>query len=162
MITLRTEILIFAPQQRCFDLARSVEMHVLGAKSIKGKAVAGRTAGLSEWHDQTTWSARFLGMRFALTTEITEFDAPHHFADVLYRGLLAHFGHQYTFQPIGAAQTLMTDEFSFESPLGVLGRLLDQVILRPRMQAAADARILTLKRVAESEQWQKYVPAAVK
>ena len=161
MITLRTEILVFAPQQRCFDLARSVEMHVLSAKPIGGKAVAGRTAGLSERHDRTTWSARFFGVRFTLSTEITEFDAPHHFADVLCRGMLAHFGHQYTFQPIGAAQTRITDELSFESPLGVLGRLFDRVILRSWMQAAANFRALCLKRIAESEQWQKYVPGAV-
>jgi len=158
MINLRTEITVFAPVERCFDLARSVEMHISGAAPIYGKAIAGRTAGLSEQYDRTTWSARFFGMRFTLTTEITEFDYPRSFSDVMCRGMFAHFGHRYSFQPLSEAQTLMTDKFSFESPLGILGRLFDRIILRPRMQAAADFRALTLKRVAESEQWRRYLP----
>ena len=70
MITLYTQTIINAPRERCFDLARSVDVHTLTARSIDGKAVAGRVSGLAEQGEWTTWSARFFGVRFRLTTQI--------------------------------------------------------------------------------------------
>ena len=121
MITLRTETVIFAPPERCFDLARSVDLHAASAAAIHGRATAGRTAGLATLGDRTTWSARFFGLRFLLTMGITAFDRSRGFSDVLCSGLFRHFGHVYTFQPVGLAQTVMTDEFSFQSPFGLVG-----------------------------------------
>ena len=157
MVRLQTETMILAPPERCFDLARSVDLHAASASVIHGKAVAGRTAGLSMLGDRTTWSARFFGMRFSLTTEITAFDQPRSFSDVLCAGLFTHFGHVYTFQPMSAGQTLMTDVFSFQSPFGVLGAVLDAIILRHRMRTVMDFRADYLKHIAESGEWRTYL-----
>jgi len=153
MITLRTETVICAPPARCFDLARSVDLHAAGASSIQGKAAAGRTAGLSVLEDETTWSARFFGLRFSLTTRIAEFDRPHGFSDVQCAGLFRHFGHVYTFRPDGPARTLMTDEFSFQSPFGLVGAAFDAFVLRRQMQRVMESRARCVKRAAESEEW---------
>ncbi len=157
MITLRTKTLILAPPERCFDLARSVDLHAASAAMIHGKATAGRAAGMAAGGDRTTWSARFFGMRFSLTTEITAFNRPHGFSDNLYVGLFSHFGHVYTFVPFGPMQTVMTDEFSFQSPFGFVGAALDALILRRRMWAVLKARAHYIKRVAESEGWRRYL-----
>ncbi len=157
MITLRTETVILAPQERCFDLARSVGLHAVSAAVIHGKVTAGRMAGLAALGDRTTWSARFFGMRFSLTTEITAFDRPRGFSDVLYAGLFSHFGHVYTFTPTSPTQTVMTDEFSFQSPFGCVGAALDALVLRRRMRAVLESRAHYVKRVAESEEWHKYL-----
>ncbi len=157
MVRLHTQIIIHAPQQRCFDLTRSVDVHTLTARPISGKAVAGRVSGLSGLGDWTTWSARFFGMRFRLTTEITAFDYPNGFSDTLRSGLFAHFGHVYTFEDRGGGQTRFTDTFSFQSPLGLLGALVDCVVLRGRMKAVDEARACEIKRLAESEEWKKYL-----
>lgn len=150
MITLQTETLMQAPPERCFDLARSVDLHAEGAAGIAGRATAGRTSGLSEMGDRTTWTARFFGLRFALTTEITGFDRPHGFGDTQCAGPFAHFGHVYEFQVRDDGQTVMTDTFSYQSPFGPLGAFFDRVLLRGRMRAVMDARALTIKRAAEA------------
>ncbi len=157
MINLHTQVIINAPKERCFDLARSVNVHTLTARTISGKAVAGRVFGLSALGDWTTWSARFFGLRFRLTTEISEFDTPNSFSDTLRSGLFTHFGHVYTFEDIGGGQTRFTDTFSFQSPLGLLGALVDRVVLRGRMKAVDEARAGDIKRLAESEEWKKYL-----
>lgn len=156
MITLCTVTAICAPPARCFDLARSVDLHAAGASLIRGKAAAGRTAGLSALGDETTWSARFFGLRFSLTTRVTEFDRPHRFSDVQSAGLFRHFGHVYTFRPDGPSRTLMTDEFSFQSPFGLAGAAFDGFVLRRQMQAVMESRALYVKRAAESEEWKEY------
>lgn len=157
MVRLCTETIVLAPPERCFDLARSVDLHAATASVIHGKAVAGRTAGLSSLGDRTTWSARFFGLRFSLTTQITEFDRPQGFSDVLCASLFTHFGHVYTFQPMSAGRTLMTDDFSFQSPFGILGATLDAIILRRRMRTVMNFRARCIKRVAESEEWRTYL-----
>ena len=149
MITLRTETAIQAPPERCFDLARSVDLHAAGAAGIAGLARKGRTSGFSGPGDRTTWTARFFGLRFALTTEITSFDRPHGFADTQCAGPFAHFGHVYRFQARDDGQIVMTDTFSFQSPFGPLGAFFDRVLLRDRMQAVMEARAQTIKREAE-------------
>lgn len=157
MIALNTQTVINAPKQRCFDLARSVDVHTATARTISGKAVAGRVSGLSELGDWTTWSARFFGMRFRLTTEISAFDYPNCFSDTLRSGLFTHFGHVYTFEDVGGGQTRFTDTFSFQSPFGLLGAFVDRVVLQGRMKAVDEARAGDIKRVAESEEWKKYL-----
>ena len=160
MIPLRIETEVFAPRERCFDLARSVDFHAASSQIIAGKAVAYRVSGLSEQGDKTTWSARFFGVRFRLTTEITHFDRPHGFSDDLCAGLFRHFGHVYTFTTRETDRTLMIDDFRFESPFGFLGAAFDTLILRRQMHAVALSRALHLKRVAESESWRDFLPDA--
>jgi ligand-binding SRPBCC domain-containing protein len=158
MIRLRTEILILAPVARCFDLARSVDLHQDAAEPIDGRAVAGRVTGLSELADCTTWLARFFGLRFSLTTCITRFEAPYDLSDVQCRGLLTHFGHDYAFHALSPRQTMMTDDFFFQSPLGMLGAASDRLVLRRKMRHVARWRVSFLRRVAESEEWRRYLP----
>ena len=157
MIRLHTQVTIHAPRERCFDLARSVDCHAATARIIDGKAIAGRVSGLSSLGDWTTWSARFFGMRFALTTEISAFDYPDSFSDTLRSGLFIRFGHVYTFEDIGGGQTRLTDAFSFESPFGPLGRFVDRVMLCGRMKVLDEARACEIKRIAESDVWKRYL-----
>lgn len=157
MIIIRTETVIAAPAERCFDLTRSVEAHAASAKLIHGTAVGGKQAGLADAGDETTWSAQFFGVRFRLTTRIEDYNRPRCFSDVMCAGLFRHFGHVYTFEPLGPDETRLIDVFSFESPFGPLGSLLDRVLLRPQMRTVADARVRFLKRTAESEEWRLYL-----
>jgi len=159
MIRLRTQTLILAPASLCFDLARSVDLHQDSAGPIDGRATGGRVSGLAELHDRTTWSARFFGMRFSLTTQITQFEPPYRFHDELCQGLFSRFGHAYTFRSLGPAQTVVTDDFSFQSPLGPLGAAFDALVLRRKMSQVALWRARTIRRVTESQAWPRYLRA---
>jgi hypothetical protein len=60
MIKLEETTVIDAPIQRCFDLARSVEVHLIGNvhSGEQALAVGGITSGLVGLGQQVTWRAR--------------------------------------------------------------------------------------------------------
>lgn len=71
-ISLTTEIK--APIERCFDLSRSIDLHVVSTSGTDEKAVGGRTSGLIEKNETVTWQAVHLGVKQNLTSLITEFE----------------------------------------------------------------------------------------
>jgi hypothetical protein len=52
----------------------------------------------------------------------------------------------------------MKDVFSFAAPLSVLG-LLAEIFFRRYMHTLLRERNTVLKRIAESSEWQRYLPA---
>ena len=94
---------ISAPRQRCFDLARSVDVHVRSTSATEESVIAGRTAGLLALDEEVTWRARHFGMPLTLTSRITAFDPPNHFRDSMVRGPLARLAHDHYFTEDGPA-----------------------------------------------------------
>ena len=157
MPLVRCELAVRAPPERCFDLARSVDLHVDSSLDIAARAVGGRRTGLSERGDATVWSARFLGVRFRMETRIEGFARPTQFRDVLRRGLLRRFEHLYSFAPLPDGGCLVSDELLIEAPVPVLGRLAERVYLLPRMRFLVRRRLLQIKAVAEGDGWERYL-----
>ena len=81
MVELIEVTLIKAPIERCFDLARSVEVHLAGNVHWGERAVAaaGVTTGLIGLGERVTWRAKHFGVWHTLTSEITAMDRPVHF-----------------------------------------------------------------------------------
>jgi hypothetical protein len=52
----------------------------------------------------------------------------------------------------------MRDVFDFRSPLGILGHMADRLFLTRYMRSLLQTRNSTIKAVAESDQWQRYLP----
>nr|WP_218624030.1 SRPBCC family protein [Granulicella sp. dw_53] len=145
--------------ERCFDLARSVEVHVLGNVHWGEQAVAegGVTAGLLGLGDRVTWRARHFGVRQRLTSDITAMDAPRYFQDTMVRGAFRSMQHDHFFRELEGGVTEMRDVFRFAAPIPVLGRVAEVVLLRRYMTTLLRERNLEIKRVAESEDWRRYV-----
>ena len=156
MITVRHEVRVRAPPGRCFDLARSVDLHVDSSREIGARAVAGRTSGLSGAGDTTTWSARFCGLRFSMTTRIENFSPPASYGDRLTRGLLRQFAHVYQFEPVPDDGCVMSDELTVEAPFGPLGRIMERFYLARTMRGLVQQRLEHIRRVAEGDDWQRY------
>jgi hypothetical protein len=55
------------------------------------------------------------------------------------------------------AITTMRDAFDYDSPLGILGRLADLVVLERYMRRLLVARNDIIKRAAETETWRRYI-----
>jgi ligand-binding SRPBCC domain-containing protein len=149
--TILLETLISAPAGRCFDLARSVDLHMGSMAHTQERAIDGVTSGLMGPGDTVTWEARHFGLRWRLTSHITDFDAPHSFADQQVRGPFAGFRHVHTFTPQPDGGTLMTDEFVYRAPLGPLGVLADRLFLAQYMRRLLTERNTYLKHVAEEQ-----------
>jgi ligand-binding SRPBCC domain-containing protein len=62
--------------------------------------------------------------------------------------------HEFVPQPNG---TLTVDRFEFESPLGILGRVVDRLFLIRYLRRFLVRRNQVLKHLAESDDWKKYV-----
>lgn len=140
---------INAPLERCFDLSRSIELHLESTKQTGEKAIAGRTSGLMELAETVTWSARHFFIRQTLTSKITEFNYPYNFTDEMVAGPFKWMRHEHLFYPIGN-QTLMKDLFMFESPFGIFGELANSLFLGRYMQYFLLKRNQTIKKIAES------------
>ena len=64
------------------------------------------------------------------------------------KGRFARFDHDHHFEPIGSG-TLMRDVLEFESPFGLLGRLVDRMLLRGYLERLLSERALAIKSEAE-------------
>ena len=152
MVTLEEVTLVHAPIERCFDLARSVEVHLAGNVHCGEAAVAmaGVTSGLVSLGQRVTWRARHFGFRHKLTSAITAMDRPAHFQDVMTEGVFRCMRHDHYFRAVSPHETEMTDVFSFAAPLAVLGRIAEIAFLGRYMRKLMRERNLVLKEIAES------------
>lgn len=151
MPIIRIETDIQAEPAVCFDLARSVDAHLESTGETNERAVAGVTTGLLELGDEVTWQARHFGITQRLTSRITVFDRPHHFQDQMTRGVFRRLVHDHRFDALPSG-TRMVDEFDFSAPLGVLGRVAEQLFLTAYLRRFLQRRAAALKRMAEIKQ----------
>ena len=160
MVKLEELTVIQGPIERCFDLARSVEVHLAGNEHCGETAVAlaGVTSGLIGMAQRVTWRAKHLGVWQNLTSEITAMEPPAYFQDTMLQGAFRFMQHDHFFRSLSSGQTEMRDTFCFAAPLPVLGRLAEIVLLRRYMRALLQERNAVLKQIAESSDWQRYLP----
>ncbi len=72
MPLIELETRIEAPVERVFDLARSIDAHILSVRHTGENAVAGRTSGLIELDESVTWEAMHFGIKQRLTVKTVE------------------------------------------------------------------------------------------
>ncbi|MBS7565293.1 SRPBCC family protein [Mucilaginibacter sp. Bleaf8] len=152
MPVIKIQTFIQAPAARCFDLARSIDLHTISTQSTGEKAIAGRTSGLIQLGETVTWRARHFGIWQKLTVKITALEASSHFVDEMVKGAFKSFEHQHRFD-VENGVTVMTDIFTYTSPLGWLGRLADALFLQRYMQKLLIERNEVIKAYAESDKW---------
>jgi ligand-binding SRPBCC domain-containing protein len=138
MATVVVETRVDAPVEVCFDLARSVELHLESARTTGERAVAGTTQGLLGAGDWVTWEGRHLGRRRRLTVRVTAFEPPRFFRDEQVSGPFARFRHEHFFAP-DADGTRMTDSLDFASGVPLLDRLVLAPYLRRFLVRRNDA-----------------------
>jgi ligand-binding SRPBCC domain-containing protein len=160
MITIHETTLIDAPVERCFDLARSVEVHLLGNVHFQESAAAigGRAAGLIELGERVTWRAKHFCVWHELTSDITSLHHPTYFQDVMVRGIFRSMTHDHYFRQLSNGQTEMRDMFAVAAPLPVLGRIAEIIFLGHYMRKLLHERNAVIRQVAESDAWRRYIP----
>jgi len=155
MPIIKIEIIVDAPRERVFDLARSIDLHAETMSEHKEKAVAGKTNGLINFGETVTWEAVHFGVKQKLTSKITIFDRPAHFRDSMIKGAFARFDHDHFFEDAHSG-TLMKDFFDYNSPLAILGNVADALFLKKYMRKMLEDRNELIKKIAEGKDWQKF------
>ena len=156
MPVIELSTVIRAPRERVFDFARRIDAHQDSTGGTEERAVAGVTSGLIGLNDEVTWEARHLGVRQRLTVRVTAFARPKHFQDVMISGAFKRMVHDHEFAEHSSG-TLMSDRFEFESPLGILGGIVDWLFLAAYMRCFIVRRNEVLKQLAESAEWSRYL-----
>ncbi len=149
MPVIRIVTVIDAPIGVCFDLARDIDFHTESLGATGERAVAGRTSGLIGHGESVTWEGRHLGVRQRLTAEITVFERPFYFRDVMTAGAFRSFAHDHRFEERDG-RTVMTDVVEFRSPLGPVGWLVDRLFMTGYLRRLLGGRCLAIKQRAES------------
>jgi len=92
------------------------------------------------------------------TSEITAYEAPAFFEDVMVSGVFRSFRHLHFFKP-EANGTIMEDRLEFAAPIPLLGPIVEILVLKGYLRRFVRERNVFIKQVAESEEWRKYLPA---
>lgn len=146
--------IINAPIERCFDLARSIDLHKVSTAGTEEEAIAGVTSGLIGKGQHVTWRAKHFGIRQTLTSQITQFQYPYCFRDEMTKGPFRMIKHDHLFEESGN-RTVMRDIFRFESPGWIFGIAFNKLVLINYLRNLIIMRNEIIKEVAESEQWKK-------
>jgi len=148
MPLIEIKTLVNADIKTCFDLARNIDFHKESLQHSNEKAIAGKTSGLIGLGEWVTWEAKHFGIKQKLTSKITKFSSPTYFVDEQVSGAFRYFKHEHIFEKLNK-QTLMIDRFDFESPFGILGRLVNVLFLKKYMTNLLVIRNQFIKRKAE-------------
>jgi ligand-binding SRPBCC domain-containing protein len=84
--------------------------------------------GLIGAGQEVTWRARHFGVPIRMTSRITSMEFPERFVDEQVRGPFKAFRHVHEFEAT-ASGSVMTDRVEFTAPFGLLGRIVEKLVL---------------------------------
>lgn len=154
MPTIHLTTFIEAPVQRVFDLSRSINLHKKSLEHTGEEAVGGITTGLINLNETVTWQAKHLGKKRLLKIKISALDSPASFTDEMVEGDLRSMKHEHHFKQVENG-TIMIDLFYFETPYGMIGKILNRVYLTRYLRRLVEQRNQFIKKYAESTKGQQ-------
>jgi ligand-binding SRPBCC domain-containing protein len=164
MIHFEEITLIDAPIERVFDLSRSIEVHLLANvhENEQALAIGGVTTGLTGLGEQVTWRAKHFGLWHDLTSKATVVKPPTYFQVTMVEGIFRFMKADHLFRSLPSGATELRDTFAIAAPLPILGPIAETLFLRRYMIALNRERNAVIKQLAESDDWQRYLPAQPK
>jgi ligand-binding SRPBCC domain-containing protein len=138
-VRLRLETVLPVQPADAFDLARDLDAHLSSMRASGERIVAGRSGGLIGPGESVAWRARHLGLPFTLMSRITAFEPGVLFVDEQIAGPFRRLRHEHRFVDHDGG-CLMTDDITFEAPLGALGRLAERLVLDRYMRDLIETR----------------------
>jgi ligand-binding SRPBCC domain-containing protein len=117
-----------SPPGRVFAASLSIDEHLASMATSGEQAIGGVTAGRIGLGQSVTWRARHFGIRWTMTSQITELEAPVRFVDEQLNGPFKTFRHEHRFRPV-AGGTEMLDSIALDAPLGPHSRIAERALL---------------------------------
>tara|TARA_R110002126_G_scaffold291648_1_gene454836 strand:- start:15097 stop:15552 length:456 start_codon:yes stop_codon:yes gene_type:complete len=149
MIEFEVITVVEAPPDACFDLSRDLDFHQESFGHTDESIVGGRASGLIGLNEEVTWRARHFGFYHEHTARITALDSPRHFRDEMTKGRFLSFVHDHYFEPVPAG-TRMRDVVEFQAPMGIIGRVVEALVLKRYMHRLIASRSEAIRVRAES------------
>jgi ligand-binding SRPBCC domain-containing protein len=133
------ETKINAPVEVCFDLVRDRRIQAEPLPVVVGEFGPKQLV--------TFGSSRF-GFRQHLTVSVVGFERPVLLVDEMTEGNFKMFKHVHEFSKKDGG-TLMRDTLIWTSPFGILGRIVDKLVLESHLRGLVSGRNARLKAIAE-------------
>ena len=152
MPTIHLTSFIAAPQDRVFDLNRSISLHKISMEKFGEQAVSGTTSGLINKEDTVTWKGKHLGKTRFFTSKIIEMKPFETFTDKMIKGDFKSFEHQHFFKP-AVNGTIVIDIITYETPYGWVGKLVNKFYLNSYLEKIISHRNEVIKQYAETDKW---------
>lgn len=133
--TTRTSV----PQAELFERARSIDAHKDSMAKSREEAIGGVTSGLISVGEEVTWRAWHFGLPLQMTSRITEMKPHDYFVDEQVNGPFKRFRHVHEFSQ-DSMGTTMIDRIEFEAPFGLLGRLVEKLVLGRYLKKLIETR----------------------
>jgi ligand-binding SRPBCC domain-containing protein len=143
---------IAAPIERVFDLSRSINLHQISTASTNEKAIDGVITGLINKEETVTWQAKHLFKTRLFTSKITAMQSPFYFTDEMIKGDFNSFIHEHHFKTAENG-TIMIDLVNFETPYGLIGKIINRVFLTAYLHKFLIKRNEVIKEYAETQKW---------
>ncbi len=140
---------INASPETCFDLMRDVRLHTETTAQTDERAISGVTEGMIGLGQTVTFEGTHFGMRQRLTVKVIAFERPTLFVDEMIEGRFKSFKHIHEFM-LQDGGTFMRDTLEWTSPFGIIGRLMDKLLLERHLRDLVSKRNEKLKEIAES------------
>ena len=131
-----------------FDQSRNIDFHQKSTVHTNEEAIDGKTSGLIEMNESVTWRAKHFGIYQKFTSQITAFQSPLYFVDEMTKGAFKDFRHEHHFKST-ALGTQMIDVLNFNSPFGLLGKIIDALVLKKYLKNLLISRNNMLKEELE-------------
>jgi ligand-binding SRPBCC domain-containing protein len=154
---LRDEVVVYAPIDRCFLLSTSIE---IVRCELRMRPVRGRTAGLVTGGDTVRWRGWKFGVPQMHESLIEAFQPYAFFRDRMIAGRFRSFEHDHAFDLLADGSVRMRDEVRFTMRCGWIGDVVGQWLLAPHIRGLLRRRFALLRRIAEGEEWRKYLPGS--
>jgi len=152
MPTIHLTTFIAAPVKRVFDLSRNISLHKVSMQHTKEQIIGGVTSGLIKKDETVTWKAKHFFKTRVFTSKITEMLPFEKFTDKMVRGDFKYFEHEHHFKPTQNG-TLVIDILRFETPYGIIGKLVNKFYLKQYIEKLIRIRNDVIKTYATGEKW---------
>jgi ligand-binding SRPBCC domain-containing protein len=155
MFTISDSIHVNAPIERCFQLSTNV---ALVGRTIGMRPLEGTADGMVRDGDRLVWTGWKFGFPQMHESLITRYERPIFFQDTMGRGRFSRFQYDHRLAEIDG-HTLLSDKLRFALPFGWLGKQVARHVLIPYLCRLLRERMMLLKRIAETEEWRRYLTA---
>ncbi len=154
MFTISDSVHINAPIERCFLLSTDV---ALTGKTLRMRPIEDNGSGTLNDGDRVVWGGWKFGLPQMHESLVTRYERPVFYQETMGRGQFKKFQYDHQLTDIDG-HTLLNDKLRFSLPMGWIGKLTAQYIVVPYLCRALRQRMLLLKKIAESEEWRRYLP----
>jgi ligand-binding SRPBCC domain-containing protein len=151
-MTARVELttLVRAPATAVFDLELDVDAHADSLRRSGETATTRSGRRQLQLGDEVTFTARHFGLRWTLTSRVTDYERPRRFVDEQTRGPFQQMRHEHLFEEIGPNHTHMTDRMTASLAFGPAGAVASRIVLRPYLRRLLRLRARHIKHLAEA------------